>query len=93
MNMRNWGTYKKRISAEKMYLTADIPMGQNTLTFVSFISSFINVSSNFRFSQLQFISSPTCLNTYAPSNSSLNFAVVNLIHCNIKSKLFIRKMI
>lgn len=86
--MRNWGVYIKKISAEKMYLTADISMGKSTLTFVSLLNLFKNVASNLRLSQLQFMSSPFHLVTYAPSNSFLNLAITNLKHCKLKSKLF-----
>lgn len=89
-NMRNRVVYKKRISAEKMYLTTDIPMGKSTLTFVSILNLFKNVASNLRSSQLQFMSSHIRLVTYAPSNSSLNLAIAKLKHYNIKSKFFDR---
>ena len=77
--------YKKRISAEKMYLTTDIPMGKSTSTLASSLD-LQNVMLEKPQTQLQSNSFHFYFNTNAPSNSSLNIAISNIGNCDIKSK-------
>lgn len=77
--------HKKRISAEKMYLTTDIPMGKSTSTLASSLD-LQNVMLEKPQTQLQSNSFHFYFNTNAPSNSSLNIAVSNLGHYAVKSK-------
>jgi hypothetical protein len=86
------GIHKKRISAEKMSLTTDIPMGKSTLTLVPFLNLHNAVFDN-RLTQLQFISSNLRLNTNAPSNSSLNLTLANLRHTILESKFISKKLV